>query len=211
MKLLSAGGAYINVSKATGVRIDDYESHGLIMWATWTFGALIEVCTNRYLKHYSPYHQYVHTLVGIAITVITILSGYEMMEHTGKKSLHSFMGFTVMGIAILLFVTGLILAIAANVCNLSWKRDFTRIFRKAHKIIGLFVTLVALFTISNGVTTYISKSNWTELRPAGIINLGVGLLTLLALEIFYRIWRKKETPWMIPEKKMTSDQVHNLV
>lgn len=90
-------------------------------------------------------------------------------------------------------------------CDLSWKKDFTMIVRKAHKIVGFFVILLSLMTVGNGIYTYVAKSNWDELSAAGPINMGLALLTLLMIEIFYRIWLKKETPWRIPEKKMTSD------
>jgi len=37
-------------------RIKSYEEHGIVMWAIWTIGALIELITNRYMKHWAPYH-----------------------------------------------------------------------------------------------------------------------------------------------------------
>jgi len=155
MKLLSSGGAYIKVSKGGDVyRIDDYESHGMAMWAAWTFGAIIEVGTNRYLKHYAPYHQYVHSIVGIAIVAITIFSSMEMMEQSGDKHIHNILGIVTMSIAIILLVTGLTLGIVANFCDLSWKIDFTRVFRKAHKLLGMFVTLLSLVTIASGIFVY---------------------------------------------------------
>lgn len=57
MKLLSTGGASLDISLTNEVtRIKDYENHGLAMWAAWTIGGIIELLTNRYLKHYAPYH-----------------------------------------------------------------------------------------------------------------------------------------------------------
>lgn len=46
---------------------------------------------------------------------------------------------------------------------------------------------------------------------AGPLNLGLAILTIIIIEIYYRIWRKKETPWKLPNQVMSTLDFHTQV
>eukprot|EP00352_Strombidinopsis_acuminata_P003306 CAMPEP_0176385974 /NCGR_PEP_ID=MMETSP0126-20121128/35569_1 /TAXON_ID=141414 ORGANISM="Strombidinopsis acuminatum, Strain SPMC142" /NCGR_SAMPLE_ID=MMETSP0126 /ASSEMBLY_ACC=CAM_ASM_000229 /LENGTH=57 /DNA_ID=CAMNT_0017752637 /DNA_START=982 /DNA_END=1155 /DNA_ORIENTATION=+ len=55
----------------------------------------------------------------------------------------------------------------------------------------------------SGISAYMKKSNWDDIAPAGPINAVVTLIMIAIWEILFRRWRKQETPWVIPAKRMT--------
>lgn len=115
-----------------------------------------------------------------------------MIEETkyGERHLHNWLGIIMIALAILLAIPGIVLSITAICCELRWKKDFTQCVRKFHRIMGFFATIFALLTIGSGIYSYIEKSKWKELSPAGPINLGAAILTIVIWEILFRRWRK---------------------
>jgi len=134
-----------------------------------------------------------------------------MIATSTKRHVHGYFGIVIMALALLLLVQGLIISVTSLFCDLHWKKDFTRKIRAAHKYVGIGAIVFALLTVLSGFRSYSHKANWRDLKMAGALNLGAALITLLVIEVFYRIWLKKEIPWKIPEAKMTNDQIHELV
>jgi len=141
----------------------------------------------------------------MAVIIITVMTCVNMIVNSTERHLHNYFGIVIMALALLLFVQGLIISVTSMFCDLHWKKDFTRKIRVAHKYVGIVTIVIALVTVMTGIVAYAYKSNWDDLQMAGPLNLGLALITLLVVEVFYRIWRKKETPWKIPEAKMSSD------
>jgi len=100
------------------------------------------------------------------------------------------------GLSFLLLLQGFTLVVTSMCCELKWKKDFTQKVRKFHKLAGYFTIFTGITTIMSGIINYTYKSNWKDLSKAGSLNTTLALLTILILEIIYRIWRKKETPWV---------------
>lgn len=88
--------------------------------------------------------------------------------------------------------------ISSMACELKWKKDFTRKVRKFHKIVGFIAFFIGQFSILTGILMYANMSNWTDLMKAGPLNVILAFFTMIIIEISFRIWRKKETPWVKP-------------
>tara|TARA_A100001015_G_scaffold276095_1_gene334017 strand:+ start:448 stop:780 length:333 start_codon:yes stop_codon:yes gene_type:complete len=79
----------VNSTKSPGAPpVDDYDFfyHGLFMWCAWTFLALLQISSNRYLKAtFFGFHMWVHRIVGTLILVITWYHGSRAFKKVGKN------------------------------------------------------------------------------------------------------------------------------
>ena len=52
-----------------------YLIHGYFLWAAWTFFGLLQVGTNRYLKHRWEMSMWLHRISGSVLLAVTLLYG----------------------------------------------------------------------------------------------------------------------------------------
>ena len=87
-----------------------YLIHGFFLWAAWTFFALLQVASNRYLKHHWTLNMWVHRVSGSILTFATLLYGivgYVKLMFV-KDDVHAPMGIAVTSIVLFLAVSGVI-------------------------------------------------------------------------------------------------------
>mmetsp|Transcript_50750 Transcript_50750/g.69649 ORF Transcript_50750/g.69649 Transcript_50750/m.69649 type:complete len:139 (-) Transcript_50750:441-857(-) len=135
----------------------------------------------------------------------------QSQETEGHKHIHNYIGLIIVALSLLLLLQGFALMVSSICCELKWKKDFTQKIRKFHRLVGFLTVVIALATVMIGIFAYAAKSSWTDLGRAGPLNMILALLTILIMEIFYRIWRKKETPWVLPNKTMNTKEFHEQV
>jgi hypothetical protein len=86
--------------------------HGWLMWFSWTFISILQISTNRYLKHHWKYAQAMHNTLGMCSGVMTI-SAFVLIMHSKNwvlafhQSYHMQFGVLSMLMAVWLIVQGL--------------------------------------------------------------------------------------------------------
>ena len=84
--------------------------HGAVLWAIWTTFGLLQVSTNRYLKHKWEMHMWMHRVSGMVVTATTLfygLYGYFKLRFV-KDDVHAPMGLTVVGLISFIALSGVI-------------------------------------------------------------------------------------------------------
>ena len=54
--------------------------HGYIMWFAWTFIGISQIWTGRYLKHYWRWKQFIHSVLGGFIGILTLTGAIVMLD-----------------------------------------------------------------------------------------------------------------------------------
>ena len=117
-----------------------YLIHGYFLWAAWTFFGLLQVSTNRYLKHRWEMNMWVHRISGSALLAATLLFGgvgYFKLKFV-KDDVHAPMGITVTLVITFLAVSGVI---ARSRLNRAEKgQEAALCFKLFHKVSPFFST-----------------------------------------------------------------------
>src|SRR5437660_626849 len=77
--------------------------HGWLLWVAWTFFAMLQILSNRYLKHYWYINMWVHRISGLMITTLTIAMVLYMFSNMSWTLMHQ-MPHAVNGIIIIICV-----------------------------------------------------------------------------------------------------------
>ena len=83
--------------------------HGVSLWTIWTIFSLIQVISNRYMKHHWQTHMWVHRFTGTFIIMTTLFYGFYGWWKMGKikNDWHAPLGVFVTCIVFFLAVTGM--------------------------------------------------------------------------------------------------------
>ena len=83
--------------------------HATLMMLSWSYLSIIQVFLNRFMKHYWRWHYFVHSCVGLAMTLMTCLAFMIMLqknEYTFPVEAHTIFGAATLTGITMLFVTG---------------------------------------------------------------------------------------------------------
>jgi hypothetical protein len=128
-------------------RFPIYTWHGVIMWFAWTLISILQVATNRYLKHKWQLSQKLHTVLGLLAGAFTITAVLLALSASGWvfyfDHLHNLLGFIFMIVGMLLVLGGLTALLLRSYTNYSWKSNNVIFMQKMHSYFGYIVILGA--------------------------------------------------------------------
>jgi hypothetical protein len=80
------------------------------MWGAWAAFALVQIITNRYMKHYWRQSQFIHRSSGILITIATLFYGIYGIWKLKKVTpdIHAPMGIFTTFVVLFLAISGLV-------------------------------------------------------------------------------------------------------
>lgn len=85
--------------------------HGYLMWFAWTIIGMIQIWTGRYLQHYWRWRQFLHSVLGGLIGILTLSGAIVMLDWLGWNfyfdHLHNFVGILSVFLGLLLVLGGI--------------------------------------------------------------------------------------------------------
>ena len=123
-----------------------YSAHGMFMWIGWCLISIMQVYTNRYLRHKWTWRQYLHSILGIFVLILTILAFILALWMSGWKLIfdftHNLIGFPMFLLGSLLCIGGMVTSVIKFRIPFAWSTRKKLILSKGH---GYFGYLVLLF------------------------------------------------------------------
>ena len=117
------------------------------MWFAWTLISILQVATNRYLKHKWQLSQKLHTVLGLLAGAFTITAVLLALSASGWvfyfDHLHNLLGFIFMIVGLLLVLGGLTTLLLRSYTNYAWKSNNVILMQKMHSYFGYIVILGA--------------------------------------------------------------------
>ena len=137
-----------------------YLIHGIVLWAVWTFFGLLQVSTNRYLKHKWQVHMLLHRVSGTIVLTTTLiygLVGYFKLMFV-KDDVHAPMGLTVTGLIFFLAISGVVARV--KLVKTQQGQNKMHCFKLIHKVGSRFPPNVIHFCFCR----YSPISCWSRVR-----------------------------------------------
>ena len=111
-----------------------FQIHGWVMWMGWTLLGLVQIISNRYLKHHWYLNMWLHRITGTLIMVSTIIMAAIAVQKKGRlgKDKHLVLGT----IFLILTAPVAFLGFAVRSCNsrLRWKTKRVLVTKHLHKV-----------------------------------------------------------------------------
>ena len=114
------------------------------MWGCWTIIGLLQIYTNRYLKHYWRCHRTLHYITGtLAVLIITGSALFALSKNDWKilKTPHTIAGVVTFICAVLLGIGGIFSAVMLRYKTHEWDSQRFIKGKIVHKIFGLGLTI----------------------------------------------------------------------
>ena len=126
------------------------------MWTAWFLLGFIQIGTGRWFARFWKKANMVHSLTGIAITLITLIEGISSVYRVGEIEArpHTLAGFVLTCGVTLVSLFGVI---AFRVRDIKWNTPIIKKARTAHKIIGYLAFYSTFFTLSSGIFVFYKK------------------------------------------------------
>lgn len=93
------------------------------MWGAWTLIGLVQIYTNRYMKHFWKVRHYIHSVTGFLIFAITVVSGLLTIRKLGwtiASTRHTIAGFVTLILAVLLCLGGVFSLVMLKTKTSEW-------------------------------------------------------------------------------------------
>lgn len=126
------------------------------MWFSWTLLGLLQISSNRYLKHKFSWRQTMHTFSGIFLC-LTVASSFTIILDFATNwvlylnSLHTILGFTVVIICACVTIGGLSAEYIRRSDTMEWKTNLILTMKKFHRYFGYFVLFLSQCAVSTGI------------------------------------------------------------
>jgi hypothetical protein len=154
-------------------------SHGVLMWFAWTVIALCQIITNRYMKHYWRWRQFIHTVLGTISGVLTLSATLLILNwldwHFYKDYAHNVLGAMFMVILQILVFLGVYNLVLRRLVNMDWKTAQMRSYQSIHKYMGYAIIFIVQIVIITGIVrrTDQSEGNGNVRKRASLITTNV--------------------------------------
>jgi hypothetical protein len=144
--LLNEDGTCTAAAAEDGVNHDAvYASHGVIMWTCWCLISVIQVYTNRYLRHKWTWRQYLHSALGFFTIIATLTAAllvFWLADWVKGNSVHVNMGLSMVILGLLLCIGGIVTSIIKFKIPMAWSTRKKIMLSKFH---GYFAYLLIIF------------------------------------------------------------------
>lgn len=167
----------------------DSKSHGIAMTIAWGALAPVGIFVARYFRTRSWANK-VHIIFLMACSLITIISSSDQFndnEHpyefyNDEKLMHSRMGLALTSLVIAQTCFGFFTLIA-KICSRNTR--LTRLFIRAHKLVGYSMCIAGLINLYSG------WDNYEENKELMAIIYTVVLVAFVSLEIYQRFFKER--------------------
>lgn len=118
-------------------------THGMLMWFAWGVLGLIQLISNRYLKHHWKVSMLLHrstaTIILVVTTVVSV-SIFKKYEWKLRGGVHPLVATLVGIFGIMLFLGGYISR--SKLITSRWNTSQNLLLKKGHSIFGMVVILM---------------------------------------------------------------------
>lgn len=122
-----------------GTMPPDIKWHAWLMWFCWSIVAMLEIVSNRYLKHLYYAHQWIHSIVGYLSVIASSIGVYEAWKFTGHKivkQLHPLCGVITYILFLLVVALGMIAMLMRKFVRKDWETDKLIVWARIHKTVA---------------------------------------------------------------------------
>lgn len=195
--------AYAIGLSCDGVTDTFYAYHGIVMWSCWTVVGLLQIYTNRYLKHFWKWRHTLHYVAGtISVLLISASALFALSKNdwTIQKAPHSIAGVITFALSVLLGLAGIFSAIVLKYSTSDWDAMKFIKSKVAHKIFGLGLTIGSQVTQGYGVKSFFTFDRQPEKGNILLwLNVVFFFTMLLIGEVIYQLQKKKHASLDIHE------------
>ena len=142
-----------------------YAYHGILMWSCWTIIGLLQIYTNRYLKHFWKWRHTLHYVAGtISVLLISASALFALSKNdwTIQVAPHSIAGVITFGLSVLLGLGGIFSAIVLKYSTSDWDAMKFIKGKVVHKIFGLGLTIGSQVTQGYGIKAFFTFDRQPE-------------------------------------------------
>ena len=178
-------------------RIAAYEAHGWWCLVAWFPIGFMLLATQRYYKTNWLLMHHLHNILGVAVSVITIMTCLQVYAHVGWKqaaNAHSILGLIALLITIFVFITGLITSCMMHFYkgDKPWaERDKVYNVARVHRYSSYFMLILGNGVCSGGIATYFSKIGYGIWGTFGICSSIFFVLMFVIHECLLRKFNRK--------------------
>lgn len=163
---------------------DVYFIHGILLWVAWGILGLLQLASNRYLKHYWKASMWIHRISGIIIWGTTVaMAMWVIVEDNWKikKGLHPALGLGIL-IAVSLPALGGILSRRTSDHSRWNTASFLKV-KLGHKLFGYLILFVSQVALLLGCLSYSEGNGGPLAKTIGII----GFIIVLGLVAIFEL------------------------
>jgi Cytochrome b5-like Heme/Steroid binding domain/Eukaryotic cytochrome b561 len=182
--------------------------HGLLMWASWSLLGLVQIITNRYLRHKFKWSKRIHMISG-SLLCASVITGFMFIfkvvlgGEIDLDSVHTILGNLVVLTGTLVTLGGFLTQFVLGFSNMQWKTNVALLIRGTHSKFAYATLLVSQAAIMTGVFLHFSFTNPQLARTLVTCNLGAYITVLGLFEACYRLMLSKEDPFRKVDQSMT--------
>ena len=127
-----------------------------MMWFSWTLLGLLQVISNRYLKHKFSWRQKLHTFSGVFLCLTVASSFTIILDYAADwvlylNSVHTILGFTVIIMCGCVTIGGITAERMRQSESMEWKTHLILTVRKVHGLFGYSLLLLSQCAVSTGI------------------------------------------------------------
>ena len=120
--------------------------HGIYYTLAWTYLAMIEMWTGRFLRHWWKYRHIIHSVVGTIILILTLIGWILVMNNSNWKTswdlLHFVVGNIFTWLCLAMLAGGFVLLGMMKMVDLPWNTKYINMARHIHHYFGYFCTVI---------------------------------------------------------------------
>ena len=163
------------------------------MWFAWSIISLGQIITNRYLKHYWKWHQYIHTVLGTLSGIITLASTIIVLKWLDWAfyfdHYHNVIGIVFMVLCQLLVMGGVFALVLRKYFAFEWKTKLLLKMSKIHVIFGYFMIFATQLAVTTGIFRRIEIGQQNQVKK---LCLSIGnLLFFFGTLVYFEIRHQK--------------------
>ena len=138
--------------------------HGILYTLAWTYLALVEMYTGRYLRHWWKYRHLIHSVVGTLVLALTLAGWIIMMNVQGWTcswdNLHVVSGNISTFLIFAMLAGGYVLLFLQKGVNLDWNTKYITLARKSHAWLSYFIVITVQVAVMSGFNRRVKRPNF---------------------------------------------------
>ena len=186
--------AYAIGLSCNGVKDNFYAYHGIVMWSCWTIIGLLQIYTNRYLKHFWRCRHALHSIAGtISVLLVSASALFALKKNdwTIQKTPHTIGGVITFAFTLLIGIGGISLAIVLKFSTNDWDSMKFIKGKVFHKVLGLVLTVGSQATVAFGLKAFYKIDGDKEKGNLLMwLNVGFFFTMLLVGELSYQVVKR---------------------
>ena len=182
-------------------------AHGYIMWFSWCLISIMQIFTNRYLRHKWKWRQLLHSVLGFISLLLFgtgTLIAFQASGWIFSVSFHAIIGRVAVILGLFLVFAGIFTSYIKFKRPMEWNTNKKLCLSKCHGIFGYLVILLSQLVVAAGLNNYFA---YLEEDQKGYILIGLStaffILAILVGEIIYQMNMRKDVPFIKSVNKIS--------